>query len=906
MSAFPTALRVRIALAYLVVLWERIYHQIWVWMALTAVLLALVLLGVHPPLTGTWHLIFLLLLGSGWIAWLVSDLRRVRLLRVDEAKLRLEVSNDLKHNPLLALGDRPARLRGGDLTEVIWQHHRKLLAQRIRDLRLRLPYPHPPAGDRWSLHLAALLLLLVAAAGSWGEWQPRLSAAMIPQWPHESQEAILEAWIEPPRFIDLPPIQLTQSTSASYHLAQKVGHSSSEEHLPILEVVAGSRFAARVSNVTQPPILNHIQTVQDISQIHFQPGLQETSFIVERVLISGGELTIVLDGQVLGSWQLGVMPDQSPSIDFAQQPSPTPQIFLELEYQAADDHGLESISVHLALAGEDGAPPQDSRLDVTGPEVLAIPVGLGTAARYPREIQTRSFINLSAHSWAGLAVNIWLEARDGAGQLSTSRKRMVTLPARSFQHPVARRIIEQRRKLNAPELAKQVIRSLKDIAARPDDFDHDVAVYLALQAAGTRIRLLGWPEVTVGELGDGSTVPASGISFTSVQSLLWRTALRLEDEGDIALTGQEFLAAQQSLAEALERGADDAELSRLIQNLQAALENYLQSLQRALRQRAERATQQQSIAPEVFADLLEDTSVHDMRSMMDRLQSLLAAGAHDMALRMLQQMQGLTQGLDSSSLADDRAAQVMQAMYLLRELSSKQQDLLDRTFEQARDDQQATAGKAGAEQTELPSRDRMTGTGQQTSDAAAQGAADREAASQGDQPPGPGTNGLGMGSSPESDTSSTDEADEASEGGAAPAAGLAAEQGELGETLEGIMTSHIGLPSLRLAREAMGHSQNQLLARQFGESVKEQQKVIRYLNETFEDLSKRLMSYARRSGLIGRGSGIFPGAFGDLSLEEEQRSRRTRALLHELRRRASQTHRSERERRYLRQLLRHF
>ena len=58
-----------------------------------------------------------------------------------------------------------------------------------------------------------------------------------------------------------------------------------------------------------------------------------------------------------------------------------------------------------------------------------------------------SIHDLTAHPWAGLEVDVQLTARDGNDQTGTTDRVSVFLPERSFNHPVAREIIEQRRVL---------------------------------------------------------------------------------------------------------------------------------------------------------------------------------------------------------------------------------------------------------------------------------------------------------------------------------------------------------------------------------------------------------------------------------------------------------------------------
>ena len=57
------------------------------------------------------------------------------------------------------------------------------------------------------------------------------------------------------------------------------------------------------------------------------------------------------------------------------------------------------------------------------------------------------FRDLTEHPYAGLDVDITLEATDAAGQTGTSNTVLFKLPARLFSDPLARALIEQRQNL---------------------------------------------------------------------------------------------------------------------------------------------------------------------------------------------------------------------------------------------------------------------------------------------------------------------------------------------------------------------------------------------------------------------------------------------------------------------------
>ena len=65
-----------------------------------------------------------------------------------------------------------------------------------------------------------------------------------------------------------------------------------------------------------------------------------------------------------------------------------------------------------------------------------------------KEAETTSFHELGNHPWGGLKVQMTLVAKDHAGNIGRSSPIEITFPQRQFFRPLARAVMEQRRKLN--------------------------------------------------------------------------------------------------------------------------------------------------------------------------------------------------------------------------------------------------------------------------------------------------------------------------------------------------------------------------------------------------------------------------------------------------------------------------
>src|SRR3546814_19883683 len=112
-----------------------------------------------------------------------------------------------------------------------------------------------------------------------------------------------------------------------------------------------------------------------------------------------------------------------------------------------------------------------------------------------------------------------LVARDEAGQEGRSAAVRLTLPERQFTHPVARAVIEQRKRLvTEPQEKADIADVLMSLAARPQHYYDEPVTFLGLRPSVGRLVLNDAP---LAMLAEG-------------QRLLWYTAPRLE-EGRMSL-----------------------------------------------------------------------------------------------------------------------------------------------------------------------------------------------------------------------------------------------------------------------------------------------------------------------------------------------------------------------------------
>ena len=625
-------------LAWLALAWERAWPALAPLVGVLGLFFAVALMDVLPAMAGWLHSAVL-----AAVAWAVRTWHRPSEL---EARRRLEVASALPHRPLAVLDDDLATL-GDAQSRALWEVHKRRAAAALAGLRIGWPRPGLPARDPHGLRAVVFLALVVGLMVGVGEIDRRLARALTPDFSGPAGiPAELQAWINPPSYTDLAPFPLPWPPAGE-----------------AVQVPVGSKFLARLYG-GRGTVELRLSEAPDAAPVDFRQ-VDALNHELEREITDGDRLRVSQNGQVVGDWPIAVLPDQLPTVVFAGPPSATPQMALRLDYKATDDYGLSTVHAEVVLVDGDLADDAEPlRLDLPLPGLNA------------REAAESGFHDLTAHPWAGLKVRIQLVAEDEIGQTGLSEPVETVLPAREFNHPVARALVEQRRILaQRKDVRDKVILALSAIATGPATFDHDVTVYMALRS-------------TIGRLRYDFGVAA----IPEVQETLWQTALRLED-GRLSLAQKSLRDAQQALMDALARDAPDDEIQRLMDELQKAMDNYLQALAEQAMRQAERGQQPQEMPPDA-----QTMSSDDLKRMLDRARELAQLGAKDAAREMLKQLQEMLENLQAGRMQQmpQQAEGMQQQMQELGDLMRKQQELLDRTYrESQRGRQQGQQGQRG-------------------------------------------------------------------------------------------------------------------------------------------------------------------------------------------------------------------
>ncbi len=822
------------ALARLVLIWEAAWRAVLPLICVIGLFTALALLQLPAILPAWAHVLLLALFALLLAAALWAGYKSWRAPADGAALRRLETDSGLAHRPLGTLQDQLANSHDAGAA-ALWRAHLRRLQTQLRGLRVGLPRPGLPPADPWGLRAVVFLLLAMGLFVGGAAAPQRLSRALQPDFSAGAADlAELEAWLNPPDYTGLPPVKLDPKSGET------------------LRVPQGSSLMARVFGGSETPRL-----LIDGAATPFLK-IDERNFELSRLIEAGQRLSVVSAEQSIADWPLAIIVDQAPTIESDADPSVTVRQAVRLSYKAADDYGLAAVWAEMRLAAPaDGASlkkPDDTSSDGSkSADETVLKLDLPISPPGAREAQENGYFDLTPHPWAGLNVTLRFHAKDDRGQIGLSEAITFQLPERQFRHPVARAVVEQRRDLGRlPERRFLVAMALFAIASGPETYGNDQIAYLALWTAARRLQL------------------SRGQPAAEVMELLWQVALRIED-GGMSLAERELRAAQDALMAALAEGAEQAEIERLMDELQRAMEKYLQ----APAEQAQR--DQQAQGPRANDPNARSVDAMDLQKMMDKIRELSRLGAKDAAREMLRKLQEMLENLEAQRATAQQQGNGPgeKAMRQLGELLRKQQELMDKTYQQT------------------PRRRRMPWEKRD-------GAGDRE------------KHGGGEGNSRSSPMTS---------GKREAMRGLSNRQGGLRQRLGDVMRQlGRGMGKIPDAMsgvdEAMREAQRALRSGRGGQALSSQRQAIDGLASSFRELAEDMMKNAQDDGMgqfsesqedpAGR---PFQGGGTDTSrvmVPDDSELARARHILDELRRRAGERARARLERDYIERLLERF
>ncbi len=630
-------LRAKLHAARLALFWERLWLGLWPSVAVLGLFLVISLFDLWALLPRWLHFAGLALFAAALLFTLYRSRGVWRLPSREAAMARLERDSGAAHQPLRAVLDDLAV--GGDdpWARRLWQAHRARLVALLAGLRPRLPRSPLPRRDPWAMRAALLLLLVVALIEARGSIGERLGRALVPQarLAERVGEPRMEVWFTPPAYTHRAPFRLDPAAWDE----------------PVA-VPAGSAMQLQVHNLGEHPAAPLL--LAEGAELPFTllgGGSAEARF---EVAADAGLEVRLADGSALARFELRAIPDQAPSIRFVDAPRTTLHNALDLRFEAHDDYGLREIALIIE-------PPElnDEAGGAIERHVLVRP------AKQPAKLASRSFLDLTAHPRAGLPVILRLEAVDAAGQKAVSGPLEITLPERSFNHPLAKAVIAQRKRLvERPARWALVARRLRSLAATREALGLGLSVPLSLDVAAARLER-----------------QRSSEGRRSVVDLLWEIALFIE-EGALSIAERQMRELQDKLQRALLEGAEDQELERLMRKLQEALDRYLDELARqAMEQMAQRPPARQSEPTPLDSEQLLRRD--DLMEMLRKAEELMKSGMRDAARELLSELQNMLENMQTAA-PRMQPTPGEQALGDLQRMIELQRQLLDRSFEMQR------------------------------------------------------------------------------------------------------------------------------------------------------------------------------------------------------------------------------
>ncbi len=634
--------------AWISIVWERVWPELVPPVAIALVFATVSWIGVWPALPQPVHWVLLAAFALAFLAGF-AGLRGVKL--PDEAQItrRIEARSRLKDRPLTAQSDPLALGAGDEFADALWREHQARMRTRLKHLTAGTPAANGDKRDRLGLRLFVPILAVAAYLFSYSPQGGRIADAWSPARDGTPVLARTDVWINPPTYTRKPPIYLSRRADSMPGQAAPINAPQGSELF--FRYVGDGQISIVYRTAAGETELKPIEPDQ-IASSSADPSTQPGGELrFSHDLQASGTAVLLERDDEISTWRLEIIPDDPPSIAFTEPPSAALSGSLELSYEVEDDYGVTQAHANIESleSTEQGARPL-----VEAPRVkLSLPRARAKSG------SSRVNRDLSEHPWAGSRVSITLEAEDDAGQTGRSRSHELVLPGRRFSNPVSRALVEQRRKLALDARTRPAVAQMLDaITTRPETYLDDTAAYTGIRMAYRRI---------VDARNDEQ--------LRSSLDLLWDIALGLEF-GDLSDAERALREAQEALSEALENGASDEEIERLMAELRRAMNELMQLL-------AEQGRQNPLARNPFGNEMAQVLRQRDLERMLDQIENLAKSGSQDAARQLLNELQRLMDNLRAGRHQQQRQAegnQANEALDKLSELMQRQQELMNETF----------------------------------------------------------------------------------------------------------------------------------------------------------------------------------------------------------------------------------
>jgi uncharacterized protein (TIGR02302 family) len=564
---------------------------------------------------------------AGLFGWSLVKFKAPTSFEIEE---RLEHGSALRHRPLRSKQDSPAK----DLTEdgqSLWEIEQSRKRGQLKFLRWISPAFNMTQRDPYALRIALTLLIIVGVVISGPATGVKISSALFPFMPSFAEKAgsALKIVITPPTYTRKPQLVLTGRPAEPLSIPQGSG-----------------------VRVLMQSWIGHIHIVINDDKTELIRDGETDVYTAETLIPETDKIKIIQFGLPRVTIPVSIIPDTPPSIFMRSEPEIIAGGQLKLPLTVQDDYGLKLIRVRAILSPEIKLRPLGR--PVFEEQSIIVPL-----ENKPADINPR--FNLTGHPWAGYPVSLLIEADDYADQTATVEPIPITLPERSFRHPVAREIIETRKYLiqNGEPAAGSAALKIVESLSRPGRYEWDHVVTLALRSSLSR---LGY-EPTLANV-------------ESVIDTLWQTALRLED-GGLTNTQADLRKALENLQRAVQENKSPEVIAEMLQEFREALSRHLQAMQKQIAQKQAQG-EMMPLSPDMMMQMIDPSMLGDFLS---QLENELMNGDIESAMKKLENLQKMSEMLDPA-MAQPIPEGVKEAMKNLQDIQKvidKQQALLDAT-----------------------------------------------------------------------------------------------------------------------------------------------------------------------------------------------------------------------------------
>jgi len=554
----------------------------------------------------------------------------------------LEENNSVSHRAASSLEDAPV---SGSGNSELWQAHVERNLAALKTLNVAPPRSSWRTFDPLALRLPVLTIALVAFLLGTGELKSNFLSALNFAPPPAAKSSTLDAWLKPPTYTGKPPVLLTSPA-----MQERLKDS------PELTVAENASLSVRLQGAANPSIqvLAPGSTDQQVKLADLKAEEKDGTFTVESKLDRPATIRILDGTQILATWQIALIPDLPPKIEFVEDPKSDDFGKLSVKWHASDDYGVKAVTAEINLADQ-----QDNAegFEANGIFLYDAPeFKIAMAKPGAKDDTETTSADLAAHAWAGLWAEMTLTATDAAGHKVSSAPKRFRFPERNFIMPFARALAEQRKRfILSPDAAPDASTMISAMLLYPFELKDRFGLQINLARINSQLAQASHPDDVVAVVKD-----------------VWPMILAVEDGtlGD-AKTRLKQLADQ--LREALREGAPKERIAELMKKMQDEMNKLAQQMQKDSQQKDAQGLKKQQ-APS------QSVTPEQLQSMLDEIDRLNKQGDTDKAQEMLSQLDEMLQNLrPGEGQQADGGAPGQDQMDGLSGLLGKQQKLMDRT-----------------------------------------------------------------------------------------------------------------------------------------------------------------------------------------------------------------------------------